>query len=854
MITSLLSNFDHSPLTEACFLMVLYNAAKPSIYRVPCSSKALHVVLCERTAQNITAAKFEDRSGLNFPAFSTDMFLCSHGECISILKVCDGINDCPEIPNDEIGCNCKAGQLIVTDSHFCATNCHLSNCTCSELFRQKIIGGCEKYWEIKYFHHPALDYDVQTNPLFFNCSDSFKIPSVFVNDLVPDCKNSEDEPVLMQGNYSNLSLDNNCKDENMLECFPGHTRCYYKEHKCLYYLSNRTNALLICRNGKHLENCEVAACVNQFKCPKSYCIPYMYVCDGKWDCWNGHDEHQCESRSCKNLFLCSKTSVCIPLDSVCNDISDCPYNDDEYFCINCLKGCGCLGLAISCKNKTFLLVSSIDLNAYLYINIQESTLMPFSGLSKTILLTLSHNNISNFYFVFPTGSYQQLRILSLEFNRISVIKKHTNKVEFSNLLVLNLSQNIISKIENSGFASFRSLYTLDLSSNEIHHLISDELDGLYQLKVLNLFGNILIKTTLNMFSILNLNLVHTESLQVCCIANKYGVLCTSKPIFFHSCHRLLNNLWVRLCVWIFGCSILCSNILSLYFFNLHKSDRNPSNTKIKSVNSIILRTINILDLLFGLYLILIEIIDSIYGIHFIEYDLSWRQSLFCKILAGATLFLIITSCGMIFLISFSRYTGIMYPLNNPLNLKRTKLIIFTLVFIVIFTSFVVLLVNFHLTPKYHLSNSLCIVLGDAEGSYSLKLMTWFTSCILFLCLLATSILYFMIVKQVKKAADSMKTFTILGQSQSWLSTRKHSITICLCLSLCYIPGSVTFFCSTLSNKYSLVLIYITTLIILPINSILNPYIYSLSGTLKKLNKLCFQKKISSGISLETQNT
>ena len=58
---------------------------------------------------------------------------------------------------------------------------------------------------------------------------------------------------------------------------------------CTYNM-NESSILFPCTNGEHLEMCEAFECNMMFKCPKHYCIPWNYVCDGKWDCPEGYDE------------------------------------------------------------------------------------------------------------------------------------------------------------------------------------------------------------------------------------------------------------------------------------------------------------------------------------------------------------------------------------------------------------------------------------------------------------------------------------------------------------------------------------------------------------------------------------
>ena len=64
-----------------------------------------------------------------------------------------------------------------------------------------------------------------------------------------------------------------------------------------------------------------------------YCIPYRYVCDGKWDCWSGEDEISCTNYNSINMFKCKLSSSCIHVKNVCDGRKDCPLKDDEMICI-----------------------------------------------------------------------------------------------------------------------------------------------------------------------------------------------------------------------------------------------------------------------------------------------------------------------------------------------------------------------------------------------------------------------------------------------------------------------------------------------------------------------------------------
>ena len=97
---------------------------------------------------------------------------------------------------------------------------------------------------------------------------------------------------------------------------------------CSYRLNEQAQ-VVPCNKGEHLQDCQQFECNMMFKCPDFSCIPWSYICDGKWDCPHRYDESifsQCDNRKCINMFKCKMSSKCTHLDDVCNEHFDCVMN------------------------------------------------------------------------------------------------------------------------------------------------------------------------------------------------------------------------------------------------------------------------------------------------------------------------------------------------------------------------------------------------------------------------------------------------------------------------------------------------------------------------------------------------
>ena len=350
----------------------------------------------------------------------------------------------------------------------------------------------------------------------------------------------------------------------------------------------------------------------------------------------------------------------------------------------------------------------------MFIDIYNSVLIPFDGLFETILLSLAHSKISDFLYVFKPGNYNSLKILSFESNKITQIRYSLKNVTFINLVFLDLSNNEIYKIENFAFARLVSIQVLDLSSNKLSALISKEFMCIPKLKVLNLLSNLLLKSKFQALHLPNVRLVFTESFQVCCLVKSLNMFCTQSKGLFSSCSTLFRDWYVRLFVWIFGLFSIGLNAMSML-----TSYHIKSNNEAKNIYNFIVISLNVLHIIIGIYFIVLGIIDFIYGDNFVDYDLFWRHTWFCKYISIIIFSSEMSTCEVVMIMSVVRYTRIKYSLLNNFTLKRVKRLIFPFVLATFVIFNITIIANFHLTGIHYLPNSLCSSIPNVKMSFPL---------------------------------------------------------------------------------------------------------------------------------------
>lgn len=128
----------------------------------------------------------------------------------------------------------------------------------------------------------------------------------------------------------------------------------------------------------------------------------------------------------------------------------------------------------------------------LFLQNNSLTTLPtelFKGLSKLSVLDLSHNEINSDHLTRETLlDLIRLVILDLSNNRLKRINGSIFESQYS-LQVLNLNNNDISDILDNSFASLYNLDTLILSANSLKRVDSQAFKGLYVLQKLFLSEN-----------------------------------------------------------------------------------------------------------------------------------------------------------------------------------------------------------------------------------------------------------------------------------------------------------------------------------------------------------------------------
>ncbi len=810
-----------------CVIMTVMFQKQPFWIQVPCVAAITGNWVCKRELTNLSIfvnIKLANNLNLSSSICLGDQYMCGDQTCIVDKSVCDGVPDCSH-GEDEQQCGCqKAGQWIY-NSAICYTSCHKDNYTCGLLYHND--NGCTPY---SHRNHHFKEIHL------FQCSDGQQIPLVYVNDTVPDCLNGEDElehKDLLIGKV----VSTRCVSGNY-PCVEGHSFCYNQSKTCIYDL-DEFGYLKYCRNGKHLEDCKNVDCraLNMYKCKESYCIPNIKVCDNVIDCIDGDDEDGCNNytKTLVGMLLCKKHSLHVHPNKVCDAVVDCPYGDDESICnINhCPSICDCLALGMICNytNLTYIPLYTKHLQYLLFqgniLHVDTHTFGEYqalqhlhlanNGLKQICQETINQNKYLRTLF--------KLNYLDLSHNHISHLAENCFG-DLQSLKILKLEYNSIKLLNRNTFLGLQHLQVLNLSYNEIYTLGAHVFDGLTNIYHIELQGNIL--SMIDAHAIHSLPPFHTiiaDHFRICCLTTQI-INCITPKQLLSSCTSLLKYTVFQ--IWIWTVSIICIIMNTSVLLLQHM--RRRLFAKFEPLTFMICQ-LAYSNMLYGIYLLVIAVTDLLlsgnYSVHYLE----WRSSITCHISAILASISIVVSVIILVFITALRHGIITNPHRETFWHSRFK--VYTLMFLTWITaicSMSAVIGFFWWASKgtFLQPNGLCIIfMSDMAlpGNLAINLTLNFVLLVAMVLIISFYCKLYIYNKRKRMHLSHMrKTANARNQKKRhlpftiWLITATNIV--------CWIAVVVASILQVVVDQNVMDATVIIVLFILPINSTLNPIIYS----------------------------
>ena len=293
----------------------------------------------------------------------------------------------------------------------------------------------------------------------------------------------------------------------------------------------------------------------------------------------------------------------------------------------------------------------------------DSTL--FQGLPNLQLLHLSRIGIENI------GSrlfwnLSNLKVLDLRHNRLTKL----DRSQFQNMInleVLYLNNNQLEALDLYLFRDTVNLALLHLAENKLTNI--HNLSNLKYLNYINLQNNSLIMIAKNSF--VNLS-KHTEIVvsqpEICECYVSAEINCSALNVRspYLTCDRLLSDRALVVIMWLIGLNALCGNMF-VVMWRKKKKDRNK-------IQTFLLSNLAMSDFLMGIYMLLIASADIYFGEYFPMHAERWRKCATCRIAETISIVSSEASVFFVTLISIDRFINIRFPFSRfKMAMKSTSI-------------------------------------------------------------------------------------------------------------------------------------------------------------------------------------
>ena len=573
------------------------------------------------------------------------------------------------------------------------------------------------------------------------------------------------------------------------------------------------------------ENCTEG----QFKCHDGLCIPSYLINNGEKDCFYGEDENIAkENVKCPGYYRCQDFGMCIHPEFLCDGIYQCPNKDDEKYChMSCPSNCTCEGYAYSCR-ATFnphqhLQVRYLDLsgteNPGLFLrDVHVMEFLRFLNLSSCALSNVTLRDMT------------QLNILDMSHNHLTELSS-LNLSGLTGVTWLDLSGNSFVLEIDSTFAAFvtlaglKHLKTLALTNTDLVSIADRAFSSLTKLTTLDLRSNRLEEYGSEIFwGIKDLQVLHTDDQKLCCQYFHQTPLqkCDAPMDELSSCKDLLQSDFFRVFLWLLAVLAMTGNAGVLIYRMMADEKNTPPAFRV------LVKNLCASDFLMGVYMMIIGAADVQFRNKYVEEEADWRHSVACKV-AGVLAFLSSeVSAFVICLITLDRLLVICFPLKSRLHLESKSATITCGCLWV--TCLVLAVVPLIVGLEFYNQNGICLPLPITRHQFSGQLYAFSIFVVLnFLLFVLIGGGQMVIYRAVREAGTAVGTHR---RQQEMIIARRLFLVVFTDFC-CWFPVGVMGLLAASGTAIPGEVNVWVAIFVMPLNSALNPFLYTLNGALEK---------------------
>ncbi|MBN3295470.1 RXFP1 protein, partial [Amia calva] len=467
----------------------------------------------------------------------------------------------------------------------------------------------------------------------------------------------------------------------------------------------------------------------------------------------------------------------------------------------------------------------------------------FSGLSSLMLLVLMNNSISHLHSRPICLGMPRLNWLDLEGNHIQSVGNATFSACHM-LTVLVLQRNRITHLGEGVFSPLQRLGELDLSSNRIQTIPPHLLDDLSELLQLNISYNPILELQTDLFDKLHkLKSLSIEGIEIGNIQRRmFEPLKTLTHIYFRkfqycgyaphvrSCkpntdgissfENLLANIVLRVFVWVVS-GVTCFGNIFVICMRLYIRSENK-------LHAMCIVSLCCADCLMGVYLFLIGSFDLKFRGEYNRHAQAWMDSAQCQVVGSLAMLSTEVSVLLLSYLTLEKYICIVYPFRYLTPGKCRTVSVLVVIWVLGFVIAFVPLVGHDLFKNFYGTNGVCFPLHaeqpETTGArvYSVLVFLGLNLVAFIVIVFSYSSMFYSIQRTGTKATEYS------SHVSRELAIAKRFFCIVVTDSLCWIPIFILKVLSLLEVEIPGTISSWVVIFILPINSALNPILYTLT--------------------------
>ncbi|XP_023647827.2 relaxin receptor 1-like [Paramormyrops kingsleyae] len=473
--------------------------------------------------------------------------------------------------------------------------------------------------------------------------------------------------------------------------------------------------------------------------------------------------------------------------------------------------------------------------------ISQISPMAFSGLNSLVLLVLLNNALVHLDDI--CQGMPRLNWLDLEGNRIESVG-NVSLCSCHMLTVLVLQRNRISRLDEGAFLSLQKLGELDLSSNRIENIPRKQFVSLTDLLQLNISYNPIVELQLDHFANLKqLKSLSIEGIEIGSIQRRmFEPLKSLTHIYFkkfqycgyaphvRSCkpntdgissfEDLLANIVLRVFVWVVSCVTCFGNVFVICMRSYIRSEN--------KLHALCIISLCCADGLMGVYLFVIGAYDIKFRGEYNRHAQAWMDSLQCQVVGSLAMLSTEVSVLLLTYLTLEKHICIVYPFRYLAPGRGRTVSILVLIWILGFVIAFTPLAGKHFFRNFYGTNGVCFPLHSEQPEsteaqiYSIAIFLGLNLVAFLVIVLSYGNMFYNIQRTGTRATVTS------NHMKKEVTIAKRFFSIVITDSLCWLPIFVLKILSLMQVEIPGSISSWVVIFILPINSALNPILYTLT--------------------------